>query len=106
MAISKFQNFEFLTPKIPKADNFGKIYKIHFLEFWKENGVYVIEPYVYYISMPNFKEIHQYLVPQNLQNLCIPKFSITFFLIFRQLTKMKMVSLNLHWKAESNRSQF
>ena len=59
--------------------------------------------------MPNFKEIHQYLVPQSsksFQELRIPKFSITFFGSFRQLTKMKMVLLSSHWKAESNRPQF
>ena len=59
--------------------------------------------------MPNFKEIHQYLVPQSsksLQELCIPKFSITFVECFRQSTKMKMVSLNSHWNAESIKPQF
>ena len=58
--------------------------------------------------MPNFEEIHQYLILQsskNLQNLQISKFSITFFGSFRHLTKMKMVS-SLHWKAEWNRLQF
>ena len=37
---------------------------------------------MYTTSMPNFKEIHQYLVPQsceNFQKLRIPKFSISFF---------------------------
>ena len=51
------------------------------------------------IFMPIFREIHQYLVPQspkNLQKLGIPEFSITFFESFRQLTEMKMVSLNSH----------
>ena len=41
-------------------------------------------------TMPNFKEIHQYLVPKsskNLQKLCIPKFSITIFGSFGQLGK-------------------
>ena len=57
-------------------------------------------------SMQKFKKIHQYLVSQsskNLQKLSIPKFSITIFGSVRQLTKMKMVSLNSQWKAESNR---
>ena len=55
-------------------------------------------------SMPNFKKIPQYLVPQsskNLQKLCIPKFSIIIIfevLVSRQLTKIKMVSLNSQWK--------
>ena len=59
--------------------------------------------------MPNVKAIHQYLVPQSsntLQKLCIPKFAITFFGRFRQLAKMKMISVHSHWKAESNRPQF
>ena len=59
--------------------------------------------------MPNFKEINQYLVPQsskNLPKLSIPKFSITIFGRSKQLTKMKMVSLNSHWKTESLDSNF
>ena len=59
------------------------------------------------IFMPNFKEIHQYLVPEsskNFKKICIPKSSITFFGSFRQLTKLKMVLLNSHRKAESNRT--
>ena len=59
--------------------------------------------------MPNFKEIHQHLVPQSSKNplkIRIPKFSIAFLGRFRELTKMKMVSLNAHWKVESNRPQF
>ena len=59
-------------------------------------------------SMPKFKDIHQYLVPQsskNLKNPRISKFSIKVFGSFRHLTKMKMVSFNLHWKAKSNRPQ-
>ena len=53
-------------------------------------------------SMPNFKEIYQYLVPQstkNLQKLRMPKLSITFFGRFVQLTKMKIGIVELAMKS-------
>ena len=58
-------------------------------------------------SMPNFNEIHQYLVYQSsFKNYAYQNFQLIFFESSSQLTKMKMTSLNLHWKAESNSFQF
>ena len=80
MSIRKLQNFESLPPKSRKTDIFRKTLKSKISSNLKSE-IYAIEimstPY-----LPNFKDIHQYLVPQsskNLHKLCIPKFSITFF---------------------------
>ena len=51
-----------------------------------------------FTSMPNFKKIYEYLVPQlfkNLQKLCIPKLSMNIFGSSRQLTKNGIVDLAL-----------
>ena len=107
LEISKCCVFD--TKKNKKAIFLGnplKNPKFFFSKF--ENGIYVIEPHVYHLHV-NFMEIHQYLVPEyskNLKKLRKQKFSITLFGSFRQLTKMKMISLYSQWKVESNRSQF
>ena len=50
MAISKFQNFEFLTPKISKNQYFWEnLYKIQIFLKFQKTGIYVIEPYVDYL---------------------------------------------------------
>ena len=50
MAISKFQNFEFFTPKNSKNRYFWEnLYKIQKNLKFEKTGIYIIEPYVYYL---------------------------------------------------------
>ena len=50
MAISKFQNVKNLTPKISKNRYFWEnVYKIQYFDNFEINGIYVIDPHVYYL---------------------------------------------------------
>ena len=100
MAISKLQNFYFFLPLKSKKKLiiFGETF-IKLKKNGKLKTEYMSLTLRSTISMPNVKEIHQYLVPKtskNLQKLRILKLTITFFGSFRQLTDMNMVSLNWH----------
>ena len=79
MAISKFQNFEFLTPKIKKTIFLGKLIKSKIKK--NEKTEYMSQNLMTTTYMPNLKQIHQYLVPnrpKTFQNYAYQNFQLHF----------------------------
>ena len=110
MAISYFQNFEFLIPKFSKTDIFWKPYKKQKVFWIFKKPEYMLWRLVFAMPMPNFEAIRQFVVPKSpkkTRKTCIQsKFWIAIFGSSRPSTKIKIPPLNSPSKTESDKYQF
>lgn len=105
MAISNFQNFEFLTPKISKIKIFGKtLYKMKSFQYFQKTGIYVWEMGVDYIhsKFQVNRSTNGFRIVQKLCESHTPKIWNLIFGKTIQLRKIKMTPKDFPWNSASD----